>query len=74
MTTIEYCDNGSCSLNKKTVCTHPGPLDVDESGSCISAQYEEDGDIFTPYSEPPAPEPEEEDDDSGDDDVFFKRI
>ena len=71
-TEIEYCDNGNCLYNKKSSCSHPGTLDVDESGSCVSAAYKDDGGL------PPQPD-EEFDIDKPDalddgDDVWFKKI
>ena len=70
-TEIEYCDNRSCLLNKKNACTHPGPLDVDESGSCVSAAYEDGGGLPPSPDEPFDISPP---DDDNIDDVWFKKI
>ena len=42
MTVILACDNSPCRFNKQAQCQHPTTVIIDASGSCASAEYDDD--------------------------------
>ena len=66
MTVIDYCDNHNCDFNTDSACNHPGPLQIDQNGSCISAVYDQADATPGPAADPFAKIPGKEE--------WFKRV